>query len=279
MSRQTSFYFGRFNVLAVGEDKKEVLARGLQTEDFYESRNQRWGFFSVGRQESDLGDFLVGYLAKFKTVDEAEVAQLSTHSIEVESIENRIVAKSLFCLHMTTGLIAFHPVAGFISVSTFRDVFAKLFEKGLSNFFIDAEISMIDDRVEFFKVVKSFERILTIKIKLHPSNPHSGRMWKNVDELLKAREATTYTEEMRNDKPGGSLCIAEDEDINSKFMMAHDGYGAAAVTGSVANSTRTIRTNQNPITALVRGLRPDIDTVLEHLIKTFDRVMTRINEP
>lgn len=278
MPHHTRFFFGRFNVLTAYEDKKKLLLEGLQTKEFFASRRQRWGFFDVREEASAHGTFLRGFLAKFKTLDDAEVADLTNHSISVESIENRVIAKSLFYLHIKTGLIAFHPVAAFISISTFRHVFSKIFEKGLSNFFVESEISMIDDRVEFFRAVESLDRIFKIKIILHPSNPHSGRMWKRLDQRIKRRNATTLTEELRNDKPDDSLRIENDLDLRSKFMMANDGYGVAEVSGTQDGQSRTFKTSQNPVTVKVPTFQLTSGGVLEILISRFAEVMTRIND-
>lgn len=277
MPRTTLFYFGRFNVLAIYEDKMAMLLQGFRTDTIHESHRQRWGFFNIAEEESRLGTFLTGYLAKFRPVEEEEVAQLDTHVIGTASIENKIIARSRFCLHVPSGLIAFHVVAGQITTSTFRKVFAKLFMAGLQDFFVSAEISMVEDRIEFFNCLGRFARIYRVRVLLHPSNPRSARMWHRLDWRIKRRNATTYMEEIRNETPGGSLSIAGDLDLQSKFNMASDGYGVAEVTGLIEDRHRTVRTSDNPVVARVPSFQITSGGLLEHLADRFSEVLARIS--
>ena len=277
MPRSTRFYFGRFNVLvAYAENKRAVLLKGLRTDTIFESRNQRWGFFDIAEHGAAFGDVLLGYLVKFRSLDEAEVAELKTHSIGREPIENLIVAKSAFCLHIASGLIAFHPVPGYITVAVFRDTFARLFEAGLKNFFISAEIQMVEDRVEFFKALTRFERIRRVRISLHPSDPRNADLWARTDDRMKARNATIAFEELRNDRPGDSLVITDD-DLQSKFYMAEDGYGHAEVAGDVNGRPSTITTDRNPVVAWVPSFQISPPGMIESLRERFADLLARID--
>jgi hypothetical protein len=218
--RTTQCDFGRFNVIAIYEDKKAMLLKGLRTDTIHASRKQLWGFFEVTEVASDLGEFLTGYLVKFQTEDDAMVARLETHSIGHEPIPNHIKARSRFYLHVTSGLIAFHPVANHISVPTFLEVFCRLFEAGHLRFFVQAEIMMVEERVEFFRALQQLSSIDRVRVSLHPSNPRNAPLWASVDERLKGRGATSSFEELRNDKRGGTLTIDHDEELQSKFYMA-----------------------------------------------------------
>lgn len=277
MPRTTRFYFGRFNVMALYEDKKAMLLEGLRTDTIYESRKQQWGFFEVMEVPTRLGAFLTGYLVKFQPQDEAKVARLETHSIGTEAIPNHIKAMSRFYLHVPSGLVSFHSVASHISVRTFRDVFCRLFEKGLQNFFVQAEIMMVEDRVEFFRALKQFSRIYRVRVSLHPSNPRNADLWANVDVRMKRRNATSSFEELRNDHRGGTLNIDDDEELQSKFYMAEDGYGHAEATGEANGKTRTVSTSKNPITAQVPTFQLTDGGIIQSLMDKFSDVLSRFN--
>jgi hypothetical protein len=275
MPRTTRFYFGRFNVMALYEDKKAMLLEGLRTDIIYEGRKQQWGLFEVAEVPSALGSFLTGYLVKFKSQDEAKVARLETHSIGTEAIPNHIKAQTRFYLHVPSGLISFHAVASHISVGTFRDVFCRLFEQGLQNFFVQAEIMMVEDRVEFFRALEQFSRICRVRVSLHPANPRNAKLWEKVDERLKQRNATSSLEELRNDHRGGALNIAGDEELRSKFYMAEDGYGHAEVTGEANGKARTVSTSKSPITLQVPTFQLTDGGVVQTVMEKFSGILSR----
>ena len=63
------------------------------------SRGLQWAFFKVDTLHSSLGDFLHGFLLKFKPLTEEEFAIPATREIYDQTIENRITAKARFFLH------------------------------------------------------------------------------------------------------------------------------------------------------------------------------------
>ncbi len=275
MPKPVKFYFGRLNTLGLYDSKRDFLLQGLRTDVVFESRHQRWGYFQIREDASSLGQFITGYLVRFRSLEETEIAQLETHSIGTESIENFIVAKSRFYLHIPSGLIAFDTAGGKVKVPTFIDMFCRVFEEGLQNFFVSAEIQMVEDRLEFFRSIREFTRIIKVQVALHPSNPRNADLCVGVDNRMKAIGATSLIEEIRNDSQDGTLKVGEDEQLQSKFYMAEDGYGIAKVTGTINGETRTISTRNNPITLSVPKFQTLEDGVVEQLLGRFSEIMSR----
>jgi len=72
--RRVRYYFGRFNLMAQYERKEIFVAEGLRTPTVVRKRGQNWQFLKVESAVSELGEFLTGYLAKYRPVTEEEVA-------------------------------------------------------------------------------------------------------------------------------------------------------------------------------------------------------------
>ena len=272
--RLASYYFGRLNVMAQFVDKKEFLLTGLQTKKTIEKGEHLWGFFNVGELSYAKEDFLSGYLVKLRPKTEEEVADIETHHLEYEEIENRAVAKSLFFLHVKSGLIAYHPVGRHIRDYHFRKVFARLLEAAYDDFFINAEIQTVEDRIHIFEAINRFQRIMNVSIYLHPTNPNYDIAYKLIDERIKNLEADSYTEIYKASPEGDGLKIKDDKEIEGKITMADDGYGEARVTGEIDGKIITVSTKDNPITAEAPS-KAEPPSVLGVLWATFEHIRER----
>lgn len=274
-SKPVKYYFGRLNLIATYQDKREFLLRGLRTDKFVQHRNHVWGFFDIKELQSNQGFFIHGYLVKYKPEGEQEVAIPEKHSLGEVRVPNTVVAKSRFFLHVESGLIAYHPVGGQIEIDTFTERFVEIFHEALDKFFVNAEIQAIEERFQVLELMKKFRSISKVEIYLHPSNPNLAELWKNVDQRLKKIGVTNYKETYESDKRDVSLTVTDDEEIRSKIAMAEDGYGKGAVTGELEGETRTITTSDNPITAEASGDDEQPAKVLEELSKSLQNIFDR----
>jgi len=277
--RTIKYYFGRLNLIAVFDNKREFLLKALKTNKILQYRGYNWGFFDIVELESEFGNFFHGYLVKYKPEFTEEVANPDTHSLENQSIDNFVVAKSRFFLHIKSGIITYHPVGNIISRETFVERFCKLFEFSLDNMFVNAEIQSIEEEYKIFEVIKSFSKIKRLDIYLHPSNPSNRDRWQRTDDRLKNLGAASYSEHYEADPEIGNLNIVEDEDINSKISMADDGYGKADITGEIDGELRTISTSDNPISTQAPNDEVEAPSVLERLLIKIQDIFNRfINE-
>jgi hypothetical protein len=123
-------------------------------------------------------------------------------------------------------------------------------------------------------VLRRFARIRRVRIRLHPSNPRNADLWARTDERLKARHATSMFEELRNDRPKDGLVVT-DEDLQSKFYMAEDGYGRAEVVGEIDGKTATITTERNPVVTWVPSFELGPPGMIESLTEKFAVLLAR----
>jgi len=132
--RRVRYYFGRFNLMAQYERKEIFVAEGLRTPTVVRKRGQNWQFLKVESAVSELGELLTGYLAKYRPVTEEEVAVPAAQDLGDQVIENLVIAKARFFLHLESGLIAYHPVGSHITRDQFRRNFAEIFEASKADF-------------------------------------------------------------------------------------------------------------------------------------------------
>jgi hypothetical protein len=276
--REIKYYFGRLNLIAAYDDKKEFLLKALITKKILEYGLAKWGFFDINEIENSEGIFINGYLVKYKNEFTEEVANEDTHKIQDQAIENFIVAKSRFFLHIKSGMIIYHPAGKKIQQFIFRERFAKLLEYSLDNMFIDAEIQSIEDNYKIFEEIKKFEKIKKVNIYLHPSNPSTRHIWRRTDERMKKLNAGSYSEHYEADALKGDLNIKSDKDIHSKITMADDGYGKAEVIGVMDGDSKTISTSDNPVTIMAPNDDEPANTVLERMTSKIKEIFKRFTK-
>lgn len=273
LRRPQIYYFGRLNLIAVFQNKKTFLHKGLNTKEYLTIRDFIWGLFDVEEFSDQSGDYFTGYLAKYKHLTEEEIANEEIHRITREEAAKRIAAKSRFFLHVESGLIAYHPVGRKIMRHQFCNNFCELFQKGHDNFFVKAEIQSIDEKYRILDVIRKLERITKVSFYLHPSNPSPG-IWKDVDDRLKDLNASSYHEQYLGTE-SGPLNILDDDDFNNKLNMAVDGYGEADITGTLDGQEKVISTHDNPVCARSAHEDKDPSNVFQDLRKTINDIFKR----
>jgi hypothetical protein len=277
--RPIRYHFGRFNLIAVYENKADYLGRGLRTQEVIKSRNQGWGFFDVNLIEIEEENYYSGYLVKYNPEgEEEEVVNLEEGTIEERFFPNSVTAKSRFFLNIRTGVIAFYLKSG-VNKKQFKDFFCKIFELGHQNLFVNAEIQDIENDYDFFNRIRRFETIFEVQIYLHPSNPSNNDRWKRIDERIKALNASSYRETIQSKKNDKDLDVLSDEEFVSKAHMAQDGYGKAKVKGLVGGEKDDASTGETPVTALA-SREGETRNVLQELLPTFKSIFQRTpNKP
>ncbi len=281
MPKANHYYFGRFNLLAnyAKNEKKTFLLKGLMSHGTLSVRGSLWGFFKIEEfVDSELGEFITGYLAKYVASTDIDVAIPSEHDIGETEVKNAISAQSKFILHVESGLIVYHPVGSVIYRELFCTRFAKIFEEAHQGLMVDAQISAITDRFEIFKELKKFQAIGKLSFYLHPSNPDNNDLWDEYDERFKRMRVSSYIEKYEADisvpeNPG--LQLGDDEETTNKIHMAEDGYGVAEAEGVIDGKTVIRSTQSLPVMVRVRSSEDKTLTIMEEIRAKLKDVFAR----
>jgi len=276
--RAVRYYFGRLNVIGSHPDRPSLLTDGLGPLEITTRRGLKWGFFKVGTLTNPVGEFVHGFLVKFKPLAEEEVAIPETHEIDDRTVENRIRAKARFFLHRSSHIIAYRPSGREISRSVFVNRFKELFENNLGGFFVDTEILPIDEQHQIRDAIRTLQKISRVQVRLHPSNPSNRDVWKRVDERLRTIDVSSYREDYEADPTSAGLNIANDEELSSKMAMAEDGYGIVRVIGESGGERKELSTLDAPITALAPSDDEPPEVVLEGLAAAVRELLDRFRE-
>lgn len=268
--------FGRLNLVAgcIYESKFDYLTKSLSYKGSIPDNTFEWGFIGIEAITSGQERLLSGDLVKFRTTEEETVDKV-TYSLDFVTLDNLVIAKSPFILHVPTGLIAFRPIQGKISINQFREFFCKVIMKANDDYFCDAQIQIIPDEAKILEYIRRFTIINNIKVSLHPSNPSSRKIWKDMDDDLKRLRADDYKVEYGSKSKKG-IKIPEDGDITlSQIMMANDGYGAAEIRGETSEGKRIVSTESKPIHIEVSS-DSEKSTIASVILEKFKEIMNRI---
>lgn len=281
MSKETvTYYFGRLNLIAIYESKRDFLLQSLNTDKVISRYHHNWGFFEIKSLVDNLfGELLTGFLVKYKDEDREEKVDEATHTIAQEDVEDRVKAKARFFLHIKSGLIAFHPIGGEITREQFRQRFCELIEESNEGLFTEAAIVYIEERGRFFELIRSLSEIKAINIWLHPSNPSNADKWEKIDQRLKRLRAKEYRESYNTHPDLPPSTVENDEEIAAKVWMAEDGYGEVAATGTSDGQAKRVSTLDNPVTAQSFSDKFDTNTIFSRLKGSFESIFSRFTPP
>ena len=276
LPKEITYLFGRLNLISYQTDKKSFIINSLRTDKQFNQRDNEWGFFNIQEISiNDNDDYIQGDLVKYKSKSDEEIVDIKSRKTTNTSINDRLLAKSPFLLHIHSGLIAYHPVSSHIDSMQFRQIFARLIEEANDRFFVDAEIQAVNDEIEITYALKSFDKISTLKISLHPSNPSNRRIWKETDDKLKKMRAHSLKAVYNNDDDG--LIINETDEIYGQILMASDGYGKAELIGFQNNEKKTASTEKVPMKISVMK-DSDVMTTIESIISMFRKIWDRTRD-
>jgi hypothetical protein len=249
------YYFGRLNVISSYSDKKSFLIDLMRPGVFLENRGNRWTFTDIEEFKDNDETYIHGFLVKYIESCPEETIDLNQGKINQTHLSNKTKGKARFFIHVKSGIIAYHPFPNQISSDQFIIFFCKIFQLAQSLDEPNTEIKLIEESYEIIERINDFSSIHKISFKLHPSNPNSRPLWKDIDEDIQNMEATSYTEEysvISSDRDGLNLeRIKTDENLRAKFFMADDGYGEAKVSGKVNGQPKTFKTGDVPSTTRI----------------------------
>jgi hypothetical protein len=252
----TSFLFGRLNILPAQTPPGDTdfLMQGLRGPSI--SRyDALWSFLDVQLLRDNDEPFIYGYLVKYRAQSSREVVEEIERHISTATVENAVEKKAQFILYPDSMIVAFNPIPPQIAVDVFRTRFVDLFHQAFHQFFIYCELQLIQERQEVLEAIMRYDRVVQVKIRLHPSNPHNTDLWKEVDEAIKSFGASEYDEQYKAPPNSAGLNLKQDGDvrpeIKKKVVMAGDGYGEASVKGYVNGRPMRASTKRNPVSVRV----------------------------
>lgn len=275
--QQKTYYFGRLNTLGSYvnyDEKNRFFITGIRSGFSHDERQTNWAFTSVSRFTFEEELYLTGYLAKYRD-DYEETIDSATGEIGSTLVEDAIISKARFFIHVKSGIIAFNTISRRISRKQFARIFCELFKKGHDYMMVDAELQIIEEPFEFFGKIDEFDRIDSIKISLHPANPDLSDLWESVHNDMVSMDASNYYEEYRNTKASEGLNADRiKHEMRGKLHMALDGYGEGKISGYKGDEYQKISTSDNPssVTILERESHEEtFDTLKRRFKEIFDK--------
>lgn len=270
------FTFYRYNIDFGQEikNKQQFLNDGFIIDSKIGKNNKAYKFINI---END-SNYIYGLMVKYDPRYEEEILNEKTGKTEKEKLNNRIEVKNLFLIDFRNSIIALENTS--INKNTRLKVFRDLFQENhkIKDRKVLISLQEINRRYEFYKEIKNFIQINEVKIKLKPSNPRFNDRWKSVDEDLRDRNVTEYSEKQVNQSGKG---ISINESMETKFYMAEDGYGSSEAKGLDSdNQKRTIST-QDTNKVVTKELKNDsiqngfVD-LKDKLSNTFTFIVDRI---
>ncbi len=289
ITHSASYYFGRLNLLAQYTldsptlDKRELLLAIFQAANRETIRTSVWGFFDIAEVKTDEASFIVGWLVKYRPESGLPIANNDTQSVVRQEIGNVVVGRSRFVLHISSGVIAYRRISTQIEPKTFRERFTHLLETTANTFQLQAEILSIEDRSRLLDVISDYDRITSLRVYLHPSNPRNNDLWRDVDTRLKQLEVSSYHESYESSRKHPSdrsrtmtgKGLASDADITAKVHMAEDGYGIVNVDGERNGEKVRTSTQDRPVTHVIRDGNIPPNEIVEQLKSAFNDIFRR----
>lgn len=276
--RNVRYFFGRFNLAATYDNKRDYVLQGLRGGTIIQGRGSGWGFFEIEETLVENEQWVYGYLVKYKPEGEEEIVVRETQQIEDEAVINRVMDKSRFFMHLSSGIIAYRPISNQISRQQFTERFVEIFRENHDNFFLNVDIQSITEDLSLLELLRKFSRIQEVLISLHPSNPSNRDVWQRTDERIKALNAATYQEKIEADPKSSGLNVVNDDETTGKITMAVDGYGKAEVRGTLDGETKVVSSDDNPISIQAPNDEALVEDILKTVLLTFRIIKGRFDK-
>ena len=272
--RTHTYYYARLSLLA-SADRGSVVWKALTSNQTEPDGKFRYGFFDIRELESPSGPFVFGFLVKYKPQLEGEVVDENSHELVDGALQRGVVAKSEFFLHMSTSVVAYHPIINKLSDRQFRRVFAVLIERAHDDFFVDAQLQNINEVLKIEEAFRALDSIRFVSFELHPSNPSNADEWRALDERMRQLEADQLKQTIEARDAGLNREALRDDEGYRGILMAADGYGKGVIEGTRDGRSVRITTADSPVRSKVAASE-DPYSVLDQLRATFERIWARV---
>jgi hypothetical protein len=275
MPRPSEWHFASYRlVVPAADDQDSFFARALRQSDTLRSRNFEWWFMDVDDLAYEGEPFMFGRLCKNKPVSARERIDRDRRRITVEPLSDELLAKSAFFVFPRQHLMAIHPER--TTVAAFGKTVAEFVRRTSNIGFVDFAMNEIAAVDEINRAICEYASIEKLSISLMLPNPRLNPAWKDVNDDMRAMEASVYRQQFVPGR-GKSLSIANDSRAQRCIQMAADGYGTATVTAKDEKGERHVAsTRYFPLTAEAPSIESSSrEHVLSILVKRFREIISR----
>ena len=270
------YYFARISILdAINDDKSTFFMNAFSAPVHVESRKFRYMITSEDRIDYDGHQFIHGELVKYKRVLETDVLNEDEKKVVDGKLPFGVVAQSKFFIHLNSQVVAYHPIINRISNNQFLTHLTELIEVGYDKFFVQADISPIDEEVKISEAIKILETVTEVSFDVHPTNPSNRPVYQTLDERLKRLKATREKRTIYAEAEGFNREELLKDGAYKGIMLAVDGYGNASLSGEKDDgSYTTISTGESPVLKEVSD-SDDPKAILVQLLDIFRKIWRR----
>lgn len=219
-------------------------------------------------------EFIFGKLVKYKPAVRGNFVDEDEKRLIEKEFSRGVIAYSEFYLHVSSNIIAYHPIVSRLSSRQFRTIFSFLFQEVNDDFFVSTELRPITEEMEILEAFKNLTTIKRITVNCHPTNPSNRDVFKPLDEKLKKLNAENFKQELIGGNGGLKINELEKDDIYPAIVMATDGYGKGIIEGEKDGRKITISTDESPVKKEV-VVSDDPATTLDSLINIFKQIWQR----
>ncbi len=257
--RRGRYYLGRVHKINLDQNQ---LMDVIVNAPIIEKGIFDWTITDVVDNRQQDFPYIFGKLSKYAKDGHVKVIDEKNRSQVDSDAPNLLEASSPFVYLPEFSGIAFLHVWNGIQEDVFPRRFKSIVEAAFDNFFVSCDIESISDYMKFTSKLKRLDLFTEISATVYPPNPLFGRLWGNLNEYIKERNASEVTiKEQATEKTGLRSKVVElmskmleDSEYEPEFvpdigdaviLMAADGYGRGKVSGIEKGEEVVIKTSDS----------------------------------
>lgn len=245
MNRRGTYYLSR--IIKIGEHlTQDALIEAIKNSSKVKQGNYNWTITDVVTGFDGDYPYIFGNLSKYN--EEREVKLIDEiGKVQVNAVaQDLLKASTPFVYLPDFSGIAYMHVWNDIEFEVFPNRFEEIIKSYYDGFFVDCKLDPISDLRKFLDKLIAIDKITEINAKVHPTNPLFGRLWSDLDDYVKRRNAdvlevheksnsglkTRIKDLIKGILKDNSWKPAKKADLtDAAILMAADGYGIGSATG------------------------------------------------
>lgn len=244
--RKGRYYLGR--VIKLGNVTQQSLQASIIDAPVVEIGKFDWTITDVIDGRTSSQPYIFGNLTKYAKDGKVTVVDEGSRQQVEANARNLLEASSPFVYLPDFSGIAYLHVWNGIQEDVFPRRFQSVIEAAHENFFAKCHIDPVSDYKAFYAKLKSIDTFTEISAKVFPPNPLFGRLWGELHDYIKHRNASEVSIKETSDRKGGLDTeitrhigqIIENPDYqpeaiptltDAALLMAADGHGVGKAVG------------------------------------------------